>query len=297
MKIGYPCLNLSLGKERSKTFRLASYSEQRLIEAVESNLTYLESMLEYNVAHGLLNFRIFSGVVPFGSHPVCTYDWATHFRSDFRRIGQYMKKHDFRISFHPDQFTLINSPSEEIFDRTIAELTYHTKLLDLFELDSTHKVQIHVGGVYGDKEASKQRFIDRHVLLSSDIKNRLVIENEERLYSLQDCLEISAATHAPILFDVFHHKLWNHGESYSQAFRQFMATWSSRDGVPMIDYSSQDPTKRFGAHAQTIDTVDFEQFLREVKNLDFDIMLEIKDKELSAIKALAVVKETTHDQL
>ncbi len=190
MRIGYPCINRSIGCTASRTFRLASYTEERLKETVKGNLACLQNILEYNRNHGMLFFRITSDLVPFASHPVCTFPWQTHFAGEFEQIGEYIRKHGFRISMHPDQFVLLNAPDEGVFQRSIADLVYQTQVLDLMGLDPTAKVQIHVGGAYGDKPLSMDRFADRYELLDPVIKNRLVIENDERLYTISDCLAL-----------------------------------------------------------------------------------------------------------
>lgn len=151
MKIGYPCICTSLCTA-NHIFRLSQYTNEKCIEVTDRNLTCLQKILEYNVQHGFYFFRISSQTVPFASHPVCTIDWAKHFSSKLRSIGQFIKDNDFRISMHPDQFCLINAKDEKIIDRSIAELDYHCRLLDGMELDSSAKIQIHVGGIYGDKK-------------------------------------------------------------------------------------------------------------------------------------------------
>ena len=146
MKIGYPCVNEAMDCSAANTFRLASYSDERLLAAVAANLTCLRRMLEWNVAQGLLFFRMGSGIVPFGSHPINTFSWQTHFAADFRAIGEYIKANNLRVSFHPDQFVVLNSPSPDIVQRSIQELIYQGSMLDLMGLDGTAKLQIHVGG-------------------------------------------------------------------------------------------------------------------------------------------------------
>ncbi|MBT3182627.1 MAG: UV DNA damage repair endonuclease UvsE [Deltaproteobacteria bacterium] len=286
MKIGYPCINRSIGCTPNRTFRLASYSKERLIETIEMNLESLEMMIEYNIERGLLFLRITSSIIPFASHPVCRYDWKRHFKAHLRSIGKMIKKAKMRISMHPDQFTLINSKDVHVYKRAVRELEYHADILDLMGLNRDAKIQIHVGGVYDDKLASMKRFIARYRKLSKKVRKRLVIENDERLYSLFDCLVISKAAKIPILFDSFHHSILNNDENYYDALKSVSKTWKRLDGLPMVDYSSQRPEGRVGAHTESIDLENFKKFLKSVDGIDFDLMLEIKDKEESALKAL-----------
>jgi UV DNA damage endonuclease len=151
MKIGYPCQCTSLCTA-SHIFRLANYTNDKCLEVTEQNLNCLQKILEYNREHGFYFFRISSQTVPFASHPICTVDWLKHFSLTLRRIGDYIKEHDFRISMHPDQFCLINAKDENIIKKSVAELDYHCRLLDEMQLDTSAKIQIHVGGIYGDKQ-------------------------------------------------------------------------------------------------------------------------------------------------
>ena len=292
MKIGYPCINRGIGCTANSTFRLASYSEERLVQKVENNLNCLFKILHYNVQNGFHFFRISSDLVPFASHPVCTLDWASFFRGQFREIGEFIEEHKIRISMHPDQFVLINALKEDVVERSVRELEYHCTVLDNMGLDSTAKIQIHLGGVYGDKGSAIDRFIENYNSLGKSLKSRLVIENDDRSYSLEDCLSVHRKIGIPIIFDVFHHQCLNNGETLRQGLELSASTWRESDGIPMVDYSSQQRGQRSGAHAKTLSTAMFKRFLHETRGLDFDLMLEIKDKETSALKALKILKAT-----
>jgi UV DNA damage endonuclease len=291
MKIGYPCINETLPCSSATTFRLASYSEERLIQAVTNNLACLQQILAYNVQHGLHFFRMSSDLVPFGSHPVNTFNWQEYFGPTFATIGQYIKENGLRISMHPDQFVVLNSPTETIVQNSFAELAYQCAIMDLMGLDKSAKLQIHAGGVYGDKPTAIRRFADAVQVLPENIKARLVVENDDRSYSLQDCLEIHELTGIPILFDNFHHECLNNGEPMAEALRQAAQTWQPEDGILMMDYSSQSPGDRKGKHISHIQLDLFREFLTHLQGLDVDIMLEIKDKEASALPALALLRE------
>ena len=288
MKIGYPCINHFLVCRSNRRFILRSYSDERLRQTVAGNLVCLGEMLEFNLEHNLRFLRIGSELVPFASHPVCTFKWWKHFRKTFADLGAFIRKNDFRISMHPDQFTLLNAKDPAIVRRSIAELAYHARVLDLMELDQRAKIQIHVGGVYGEKPASMARFVRVYKKLPAAIKNRLVIENDDTCYSVADCLAIHAETGIPVLVDNLHHSLNGDGLAVGKALEQVERTWRKADGIPMTDYSEQMPGGRVGRHALSISPAAFRRYLKATAPIDFEIMLEIKDKEQSAIKAVAV---------
>lgn len=290
MKIGYPCINRRIGCSSSRTFRLASYSDENLISVLGGNIACLGRILRYNVEKGLLFFRVSSDLVPFASHPVCTLDWAGHFAVELRGIGDYVKEHGIRISMHPDQFVLINSNRPDVVERSIAELDYHCRLLDAMGLDESAKVQMHIGGIYGDKDAAIGRFVSNYRRLPARIRRRLAIENDDRSYSLRDCIAIHRTLRVPVVFDVFHHSILSSGEPVREAVAQAAGTWRRRDGSLMVDYSSQAPGRRRGSHAGRLSAARFRRFLAEIDGLDFDLMLEIKDKERSALRALKILR-------
>lgn len=288
MRIGYPCINRTVDCTANSTFRLKSYSENRIKDSIKNNLSCLRKILQFNLEHRLLFFRISSDLIPFASHPINKFNWQTYFQEDFEEIGAFIIKNRMRISMHPDQFTLINSLKEEILERSKKELIYHAKILDLMKLDTSAKIQIHVGGAYGEKQKSIERFIKRFNELNHSVVQRLVIENDDKLYDLNDCLKINAEIHIPILFDNFHNKLHNSTtQTKQESFKLAVKTWNEkRDGIPMVDYSSKKVHGSPRQHAETINIEDFDLFLKQTIPFDFDVMLEIKDKEKSAIKAV-----------
>lgn len=289
MRLGYVSTHLTLGCTSARTFRLASYSPERLLETVGNNLICLLNTLHVNVAEDLRLFRITSDLVPFASHPVNDVDWRGALTPWFEAVGAYAHAHDLRLPMHSGQYTLLNSPDEKTYQNSLRELAYHAQVLDAMGLDTTHKIQIHVGGVYGDQPASKARFIERYHALPAAIQRRLAIENDDRLYNLQDCLDIHAETGVPIIFDNLHHALLNSGEPLREAFAAAAATWGPDDGPPLADYSRQAEGARPGNHAATLDAEDFAAYLDALNGFDFDITFEIKDKEASALKARDVL--------
>jgi UV DNA damage endonuclease len=155
---------------------------------------------------------------------------------------------------HPDQFVILNSHNEKTVQNSLRELRYHCNLLDEICLDDTAKVQIHLGGIYGSKSEAINRFIKTYnntQLVDHSIKKRLVVENDDNLYSLKDCFVIHKQTGVPIVFDSFHHgcfygiskddtKIEGEG-SLRDTLVKAMSTWNhDKDGIPLVDFSNQD---------------------------------------------------------
>ncbi|MEW5826641.1 MAG: UV DNA damage repair endonuclease UvsE [Candidatus Bipolaricaulota bacterium] len=288
MRIGYPCIHRTLGCSAAKTFRFASFSLARLDEAVQNNLNCLEAILHFNVDHGIRFFRITSDLIPFASHPELTPPWQHLYARRLADVGRLVLGENVRIDMHPGQYTVLNATDERIVKNAVRDLAYHVQLLDLMELDRTAKVQIHVGGVYGNRESSLARFVRVVRKLGEPIRRRLVVENDERGFPLADCLRIAEETGLPVVLDVCHHRLFSRGESLEDALFAAAATWRGEDGLPIVDYSSPRPGGRFGQHAESLDAEDFSAFLRVSAGLDIDVMLEVKDKEVSALRAIGL---------
>ncbi len=290
MRFGFVANANTLECKANHRFRLASYSEARLFETVAANLDCMEAILRFAVRHGVGFFRISSDTVPFASHPICRADWVNRFADRFAAIGAYIRRHKLRISMHPGQYTVLNAPDERIRTRSIAELRYHAALLDVLGLDRTARIQLHVGGVYGNKEHAIAAFCRQYEGLEGGLRKRLVIENDERNYSLRDCLSIHGEVGIPVVFDTFHHQCLSAGESVREGLAAAAKSWSRKDGPLMVDYSSQQPGRRRGAHADSLDEQHFLRFLEQAAGFDCDVMLELRDKEVSALKAVALAR-------
>ena len=291
IKVGYPCINHSIGCKTDSRFKLKNYSKERLLQTVNNNLSCLLKVLNFNLDNNIYFFRISSDTIPFASHPICKVNWKKEFKDIFEQIGDFINKNKIRISMHPDQFVILNTDNKKIIKNSIRELIYHCELLDALNLDETAKVQIHVGGVYGNKDLSIKKFILNYKRLPEIIKKRLVIENDDKNYSVKDCLKIYEEIGIPVVFDTLHHEALNNGENIREAMLICFKTWNNKDGMPMIDYSQQEKGKKPGTHSKTINIKKFKSFIEKVKDLNFDMMLEIKDKEKSALKALKILKE------
>ena len=286
MRIGYACLTRGIPYTAIKRTVQKNATEARLRELISHNLASLDRMLDYNRDSGIHMLRISSDIIPFGSSPVNTLQWEEEFEEKLAALGRKLKAYDIRVSMHPGQYTVLNSPRIEVVDRAILDLEYHVRFLGALGTDATNKIILHVGGVYGDKQSAMDVFSENWKKLQDSIKSRLVIENDDRSYTIEDVLELGTKNGIPVVFDNLHHQVNGNGESDLSWIEEASKTWKQKDGVQKIHYSQQDGNKNPGAHSGTIDVAEFLKYIEENSGIDFDIMLEVKDKNLSAAKAI-----------
>jgi UV DNA damage endonuclease len=288
MKIGYACISIGVPNTEKHTCKLNNATEERLLEIIKSNLDALENTINYNIENKIYLFRIGSDLIPFGSSPVNNLSWWEIFKDKFESIGKKIITNKIRVSMHPGQYTVLNSPNPEIVERAIADLEYHNRILDALGVDSKSKMVIHIGGIYNDKSKAIEVFIKNYQKLTESIKRRLIIENDDKLYTITDVLEISRKTKIPVVYDNLHNSInpSDAGKSDSFWIELCSKTWDKKDGVPKVHYSQQDPSKRNGSHSKTIILDKFLSYYNSIKGIDLEIMLEVKDKNLSAIKCI-----------
>jgi UV DNA damage endonuclease len=288
MRLGYACVNTQLPSP-ARTLRLANVTPARLRELIAANLDALEEILRWNAAHDVQVFRLTSNLIPFGSHPVNRIAWWDEFGERLGEIGALLRSSAVRASMHPGQFTVLSSSRPPVVDAAVAELEYHDRLLSALGLAASHKIVLHAGSGAGDARASA-RFAAGLSQLSTSARARIVLENDER-WPLDRVLAVAGPLELPVVFDAFHHSL---APSLRLDVREAVLlageTWAPVDGRQEVHFSTQEPGKRAGAHAEAIDLVAFEVFVAEVGDLPLDCVLEVKDKERSVLRAQTLLR-------
>lgn len=295
MAIGYACLTIGVPGTSISSCTLKNATQDNIHSLILKNLAALEVMLDYNIRHGIQLFRISSDLIPFGSHPINQVTWWNDYRAYFEVLGDKIKKSGLRVSMHPGQYTVINSNDPGVVERSVQELVYHARFLDTLGVDRTNKLVLHIGGVYGDKITATNNFIREYARLPEEVKRRLVIENDERCYNINEVLEISKACGAPVVFDNLHHRINPPTEKLLdyEWIRRCSNTWKPEDGRQKIHYSQQKDQAPPGSHSDTIFLQPFTEFYQPLSEVAPDIMLEVKDKNLSAIKCIHAVIENS----
>lgn len=294
MKIGYACVPLTIKATNNRKLLLKNYNENKLKDLIFENLNDLKLILENNKKHDINLFRISSNIIPLATHPINTFDWKTYFKKIFIDIGDYIKTNDMRVSMHADHFVVLNSKDNIVVENAITNLNYLCDFLDSLQINTSNKIILHIGGLYNDKISAKKRFIENFHYLDNKVKDRLTIENDEKNFSIYDVLEISNILNIPVIYDNLHNICHNDNSlSHREIYSLVSKTWTEADGTMKVHYSQQDITKPKGSHSKTIFIDDFLKYYSEVKEFNPDIMLEVKDKDISAIKCINSLKELT----
>ncbi|HSK68410.1 MAG TPA: UV DNA damage repair endonuclease UvsE [Candidatus Limnocylindria bacterium] len=289
MAIGYACLALAVPGTGLRGAVLRNAGEARLREIIAHNLAALERMAQYNAKNGIRLFRISSDVIPFASSPVNAVPWEREFAEQLHAIWRTFRAAGIRVSMHPGQYTVLNSPDPETVRNSMLELDYHARFLEALGADGTNKIILHIGGAYGDREAAMRRFGAAYDTLPERVKARLVIENDDRIFHIGDALAVGLRKGIPVVFDNLHHMANpppQGGGDDARWISECAATWGPRDGRQKIHYSQPDEGKRLGAHSRGIAADPFLAFWDALPVPRPDVMLEVKDKNVSARKCI-----------
>ena len=306
MNIGYACINMQLsypqkygGKERGvkpittgrsmikRTF--LSKGVDYASELTLANAMDLDKIMDWNILNGYNFFRITSGLAPWKSE----YEWDD--LKDIERIRMYLhsagvkaKSHNLRITSHPGPFNVLTSPHPHVVDNCVSDLTDHGSVFDMMGLTRTpyNKINIHIGGAYGDKESAMERFCVNFERLPDSVKSRLTVENDDKasMYSVKDLYEgVYKRIGIPIVFDYHHHKFCTGDLSEQQALEMAISTWP--EGITPATHYSESRSKEYNddkirpqAHS------DYVYDKIETYGNDIDVMVEAKHKELAVQK-------------
>jgi UV DNA damage endonuclease len=269
------------------------------------SLERLERILDRLERERISMYRMASSFAPYATHPDLPQfrGQLEQCADELERVGARLRALDVRLSTHPGQYVVLNSVREDVREAALRDVELQAALLDSLGLGDEAVVVLHVGSAEGGVEQGLDRFRVALERLSDAARARLVIENDDRTYGLVDVLELSEQTGLRVVWDILHHHCNDpHGVPDREALERALATWRGR-GTPKIHYSSpktavEERRVRRGrrverslllpqlrAHADMIDPIAFEAFLRDVApGLSFDVMLEAKAKDLALLR-------------
>lgn len=298
VQLGLCCMNTTLKKEKVPVYAsrriIVRIIDEKGIEELKRriilNLQDMLKMMDWNEKNGIKVFRMSSELFPHKTNPKVpnyNYDFA---KDLLKQIGDKSKLYNQRLTFHPGQYNVLASENKKAYNQTIKDLTYHCEVMDLMGLDKDGVMVIHGGGIYKDKEKTKKRWCENYLKLEEKVRNRLVLENCEKSYSIIDCLEMNKYCGVPIVFDTHHHECYKklHPDEdirdASEYIEDILKTWDKKKIKPKFHVSEQG-IGRVGKHSDYIDIIP--EYLLEIPDLygyEIDIMIEAKMKELSIKK-------------
>lgn len=269
------------------------------------SIDMLRDVLAYLHRNRIRMYRISSDFVPYGTHPDMPqfHGQIDRHRSELVELGREARRLGIRLSLHPSQFVVLNALDDEVVRKAQADLLQQSELLDAMELGPEAVVVTHVGGVYGDKPASIERFIENWRALPEPAKRRVVVENDERSYAVEDTLLIHQATGSRLIFDYQHHMLNSGSLGLRDALEACLRTWPP-DQTPKIHFSSPRTEMRemerknpatgrkeivyqpplISQHADYVNPLEFLLFMDTVGIPPaFDVMIEAKSKDLALL--------------
>jgi UV DNA damage endonuclease len=273
------------------------------------SLEYVDAIFDYLAEHKINMYRLSSDLAPYATHPDMPqfHGMVEESDAELRTIGAKAKKLELRLSFHPSQFVLLNSADPILTDKSIWDFSSQAEMLDRMELGPEAVVVTHVGGLYGDRESSRARWVENWKRLPAHVKRRLVLEHDDVRFSAADVLWVHEYTGVRLVFDYQHFWCLNPERlDMVDTVRRILQTWPM-DVRPKIHFSSPQTELRdiqrvdkatrrkktvklppiWTKHADFVSPFEFCRFMREMAGLTFDIMLESKAKDMSLLKLRA----------
>ena len=237
MKLGYPVVSYTLKEKGITPYRSLEGVENRE-ETFLANLQDLKILLEWNESLGIKFYRVSNHFAPLDIEKLVE---NVKISSLMKEIGEFCTKNGHRLSFHCSHYAVLCSPKDFVRRLSKKEIEAESKFFDLLGFAPSHwnKINIHIGGAYGNREETAQRWMKEWEKLSDSAKARLVVENDDKasLYSVKFLYEnVHKIIGIPITFDSFHHNFCNNGETKSEAASMAASTWKTAE--PCFHFAS-----------------------------------------------------------
>lgn len=294
IRLGYACISKTINITSSTPYTYTSFSKEKdfdkLNNVIISNLEALEQIIDYNIKNNIHFYRMSSNIIPLATKDDVEFDYIDNFQSYYKRISEKIKNSNMRVDFHPDQFCVLNSVKEDVIKNSIAILEYHYNLLEALNINNKILI-LHIGSNVFGKEKSLKRFINSFNKLPNHLKKAIAIENDDKIFNVEDCLYLSDALNIPIVLD-YHHHICNKSEF---SFEKIFHSWYNKN--PKIHYSSPKSKlkKEFRSHSDYINVDEFISFINELKSYDqdVDVMIEAKMCDDALFKLIRQLKYKT----
>jgi len=312
VRLGYVAMSMLVANASpSKTMTATSFAKledreaavRKLERIAAENIRNTLRLLKHNKAYEIQLYRCSSKLIPLWGHELLK-DWdpIPALKEAFAELGGYARKHEMRLSFHPDHYTVLSTPRDEVLRHSLSDLDRHVAMLEAMGLDESATCNIHIGGMYGNKITALKRFVERFNQLPGRIRRRLTVENDDKTFTASETLSVCEQVGAPMVLDIHHHQV-NHTDEGADAealWPRILLTWNGRREQgqvrslpPKIHVSSPKSEKDVRSHADFIDAPELMKFLRSVAAVTprLDIMIEAKKKDEALFKLMEDIRQ------
>lgn len=299
IRLGYACVTETLNLKTSTNYTYTNYIKEKNLEKLDNiikkNLKGLKEILNYNIKNNIHFYRLSSKLIPLATKDDVKFDYIDRYKNEYKEISDIINKNKIRVDFHPDQFCVLNSVKKDVVNNSIEILKYHYNILDSLKIKDKILI-LHIGSNVFGKENSLSRFIKNYNLLPKNIKDSIVIENDDKIFNIEDCLYLNKKLGIPIVLD-YHHHICNSKEiDLYKYIDKIFSTWKTIN--PKIHFSSPKSKlkKEFRSHNDYIDSEIFIDFIERIKHLnyDIDIMIEAKKKDEAMFRLIREIKYKTN---
>jgi len=267
------------------------------------SLAYVRDILEYLHQQDIHFYRLSSQLAPYATHPQMPqfHGQLEDCQSELAAIGDLARLYDVRLSLHAAQYVRLSSPEQQRVIRSQRELAHAAALLDAMGANDDAVIVVHVGGAYNDPAAARERFVRAFESMPAGVRSRLALENDDRVFTVQDTLWIHRRTGVRLVLDVLHHRCTGPADvSLVDALSVALATWPQHQ-KPKIHFSSPRTELRRlyrngewrvqmplpNQHSDFINPFEFVELLKDAHTQHlraFDVMLEAKAKDLALLR-------------
>lgn len=292
VRLGYACITNCINDSSSSPYTYSEYLKDgdidKLDRVIISNLKSLNNIIDYNIKNNIHFYRISSKIIPLATKDDVKFDYTNKYKSYYDTIGKKISDSKMRVDFHPDQFCVLNSVKSDVVSNSVKILEYHYILLNMLNVNDKILI-LHVGSSTFGKENSISRFINNFNKLPIYLRKCIAIENDDKVFNVNDVLKISKVTSIPIVLD-YHHHLCNKSDF---SFADIFNSWGN--SRVKMHFSSPKNKRDYRSHNEYINGDDFINFIEILKKYDrdIDIMLEAKGKDDSLFRLVRYIKYKT----
>lgn len=287
--LGFACISKTMkenGRFRTmsiKTFESLEAEERirRLRSISVDNLYNVYKIILWCIEKGISLYRLSSDLIPLATYVSQWLWWEDpDIQSMCQKIKDIVDEGKIRISMHPDQFCVLNSDRAEVVKISITILEHHNRLSNMV---GNRILVLHVGSGAGGKTKAMERFIHNFGLLDENIKEKIVLENDDKLFNAEEVLYLCEKLGIPMVLDIHHHNCNHQNDSLQELMPRIKDTWKGQRPKVHLSSGKSCPTDRH--HSDFIDFEDYKKALRLAGD-DFDIMLECKEKDLAVLEIM-----------